>query len=216
MTIYTWKMNRKEQINLTEAFVRAKMAHFDGGHDWWHVTRVRKMALYINSIESIAEPFTLEIAALLHDTADSKFTAESAEVSYVEIKELMTESGMETISDQVIEVIRNVSFSSKNTSGNLKDPVLLILQDADRLDAIGAMGIARAFNYGGFRNRPIFDPDEQDLAEDQSTIAHFYSKLLKLKDMMNTATGMQIAVERHSFLERYLDQFYKEWDFAIQ
>jgi uncharacterized protein len=216
MTIYIRKMNRKEQINITEQFVRTKMAHFDGGHDWWHVMRVRNIALFINSVESMADSFTLEIAALLHDTADSKFTQGSSEGQYQKIKDFMTESGMEEIRDQVIGVIRNVSFSSKNTFGNSEDPVLLILQDADRLDAIGALGIARAFNYGGYRNRPLFDPAEQDYRKGPSTIDHFYDKLLKLKDMMNTITGREIAEERHAFLEHYLVEFYKEWNFAIK
>jgi len=209
-------MNRKEQINLTEQFVRTKMANFDGGHDWWHVMRVRNMALKINSIEQMADSYLLEIAALLHDTADSKFMHGYAEKSYQEIKDFMSKSGMEGYIDQVIKVIRNVSYSTKDVSGNSKDPVLMILQDADRLDAMGAIGVARAFNYGGFRNRPIYDPDGQYPGKGGSTISHFYDKLLKLKDMMNTPAGRAIAEERHIFLEHYLKQFYKEWNFAIQ
>jgi uncharacterized protein len=111
-------------------------------------------------------------------------------------------------------VIRNVSFSNKLPSGNQNDPLLLILQDADRLDAIGAIGIARAFNYGGYRNNPIYVPGDQKGMKNQSTIGHFYDKLLKLKVMMNTPTGSHIAEERHLYLEKFMEQFYKEWDFG--
>lgn len=215
MTIYIGKMQRKEIINLTEEFTRQKMAGFDGGHDWGHVMRVRNMSLYINSLESLADPFTLEIAALLHDTADSKFIESDTGQPYGLIGNFMAEAGIEAIKDQVIEVIRNVSFSNKNPTGNVKDPVLLILQDADRLDAIGAIGIARAFTYGGFRNNAIYIPGDSYAGTNKSTIAHFYAKLLKLKDMMNTSTGRLIAEERHAFLEKYLEQFYKEWEFDI-
>jgi uncharacterized protein len=207
------KMNREEIINLTEEFVKEKVAGFDGGHDWWHVMRVRNLALFINSQEPIADAFTLEIAALLHDIADSKFVEINTEHSFKEIYDFMTNNGMEEIMEQVLEVIRNVSFSNKNPSGNIKDPVLLILQDADRLDAIGAIGIARAFNYGGFRNNALYIPGDQDANEKQSTITHFFDKLLKLKDLMNTATGRKIAKERHAFLEKFLKQFNKEWKF---
>jgi uncharacterized protein len=107
----------------------------------------------------------------------------------------------------------NVSYSNKNPTVNLKDPVLMILQDADRIDAIGAIGIARAFNYGGFRNNPIYYPDYEQHVP--STISHFYDKLLKLKDMMNTHTGRCMAEERHKFLQKFLEQFYKEWNGEI-
>lgn len=208
-------MNRKTQIKLTEQFVRDKVAGFDSGHDWWHVARVRNLALYINEREASADPFILEIAALLHDIADSKFSGEDSERPFSDIRHFLSGSGMEGLIDQVIEVIANVSFSNKKPSGNVKDPVLLIIQDADRLDAIGAIGIARAFNYGGFRNRPLYIPDSDNSVINPSTISHFYDKLLKLRDMMNTPTGRTIAQERHDFLEKFLRQFFKEWTFAI-
>jgi uncharacterized protein len=139
------------------------------------------------------------------------------------IMEFLDKIGLTEIKEQVIEIIRNVSFSNKNPSGNLNDPVLLIIQDADRLDAIGAIGIARAFNYGGFRNNIIYDPD-LDLSRDvlkenqtdgtSSTISHFYEKLLVLKYRMNTLTAKRLAIERHDFLEIFLKQFYKEWEFG--
>jgi uncharacterized protein len=216
-------MNRDELIKMTEAFVRQRMTGYDSGHDWWHIYRVRKLALFINEQEAIADPFTLEVAALLHDSVDSKFAGDEFEQGYIIIGEFLDKIGLTKIKEQVIGVIRNVSFSNKNPSGNVTDPVLLIIQDADRLDAIGAIGIARAFNYGGFRNNIIYNPDVElstdSLKEKQpnltfSTISHFYEKLLVLKYRMNTLTAKRLAVERHDFLEVFLKQFYKEWDFS--
>jgi uncharacterized protein len=206
-------MNNEHLISITEEFVRHNLKGYDSGHDWWHIERVRRLAMFINEKEKCADPFTLEIAVLLHDTADSKFAGDYIEQGYALITDFMATNGMSNIKDQVIEAIRNASFSKKNPSSNLKDPVLLILQDADKLDAIGAIGVARAFNYGGFRNNAIFIPDEKPEGKSKSTVGHFYDKLLKLKNMMNTATGKKIAEERHLFLEKFLEQFYKEWDF---
>jgi uncharacterized protein len=205
-------MNRDEVIKMTEEFVKQNFEGHDSGHDWWHIERVRRIARFINDEEKIADPFILEIAVLLHDSADSKFAGDNIENSYAKIREFMDNVGLTKIKDQVIEVVRNVSFSKKNPSGNLTDPVLLILQDADRLDAIGAIGMARAFNYGGFRNNIIFNPDI-DL-HIPSTIGHFYEKLLLLKYRMNTLTAKKLAVERHEFLEIFLKQFYEEWEFG--
>jgi uncharacterized protein len=208
------KMNTTEQIKATEEFVKLKMEGIESGHDWWHVNRVRNMARYINERELIADSFCLEIAALLHDVADSKFMDGNEAESISSIREFMSISGMEEICDHVIEVISNVSFSHKEPAGDPGDPVLLVLQDADRLDAIGAIGIARAFNYGGFRNRAIYFGDDAEACQRHSTIAHFYDKLLKIKDIMNTQTAMVIAADRHIFTENFLQQFYSDWDFA--
>jgi len=207
-------MSEEEIIIITEEFVKHNLKNYDSGHDWWHIERVRKLAGFINEKEKCADPFTLEIAVLLHDTADSKFAGGNPEQGYEMINEFMITNGLSGIKEQVIEVIRNASFSKKNPTGNLKDPVLLILQDADKLDAIGAIGIARAFNYGGFRNNAIYIPDEKPVGKSNSTVGHFYDKLLKLKDMMHTATGRKIAEERHLFLEKFLEQFYHEWYFG--
>lgn len=208
-------MNRSEIILMTEEFVRQRMKDYDSGHDWLHIERVRRIAKFINEREAIADPFTLDIAALLHDSADSKFTGNNILDGYATIEEFLINAGLNEIKEQVMEVIVNVSFSKKNPSGNLTDPVLLILQDADRIDAIGAIGIARAFNYGGFRNNAIYVPDDKSNNNVQSTIGHFYDKLLKLKDMMNTSTGRKMAEERHLYLEKFLEQFYKEWNANI-
>lgn len=216
-------MNRDNVILMTEEFVRQNLRSYDSGHDWWHIERVRKLAKLINDHENIADPFVLDIAALLHDSADSKFAEDDKEDRYLVIGEFMDKNGINEFKNQVIEVIRNVSFSNKNPSGNLTDPVLLILQDADKLDAIGAIGIARAFNYGGFRNNKIYNPDVINSEETStgtpntgtaSTISHFYEKLLLLKYRMNTLTAKRLAEERHEFLEVFLKRFYEEWKFA--
>jgi uncharacterized protein len=203
-------MKRDEAIKLTEEFVREKIKGYDSGHDWWHIERVRRLAKFINEQEAIADPFILEIAVLLHDSADSKFAGDDIENGYTTIGDFLNNAGLNEIKDRVIEIIRNVSFSKKNPAGNQSDPVLLVLQDADRLDAIGAIGIARAFNYGGFRNNLIYSPDVEPHLP--STISHFYDKLLVLKFRMNTFTAKRLAVDRHEFLETFLKQFYKEWE----
>jgi uncharacterized protein len=207
-------MNRIDQISATENFVKQIISGYDSGHDWWHIERVRGLARYINERENLADPFILDISVLLHDTVDSKFRKENSDDGYNIIESFLIGIELAEIKDQVVEAIKNVSFSNKNPSGNLKDPVYMILQDADRIDAIGAIGIARAFNYGGFRNNPIYIPGENSAGKNKSTIGHFYDKLLKLKDLMNTNTGKILAEERHRYLEMYLQRFYKEWEFA--
>jgi uncharacterized protein len=216
-------MNKNDQILMTEKFVRQNLEGYDSGHDWWHIERVRRLALFINEMEQLADPFIVEITALLHDTADSKFSGGENDSGYALIGDFMNKSGMSEIRDTVLKVIKNVSFSNKDRSGDLNDPLLQVIQDADRLDAIGAIGIARAFNYGGFRNNRIYNPDvintEASLtgyihAGTSSTISHFYDKLLLLKYRMNTLTAKRLAEERHDFLEVFLKQFYKEWDFG--
>ena len=216
-------MNRNDQISATEEFVRQNLKGYDSGHDWWHIERVRKLSLFINEMELLADPFTVEVTALLHDSADSKFTGGNTEEAYLAISDFMSNFGMSEIKDKVLNVIKNISFSSKSTSGNPDDPLLWVIQDSDRLDAIGAIGVARAFNYGGFRNNKIYNPEivNSDESEKEtcrigtsSTISHFYEKLLLLKYRMNTLTAKRLAVERHDFLEVFLKQFYKEWDFA--
>jgi uncharacterized protein len=206
-------MNMNEQILMTEEFVRQNLKGYDSGHDWWHIERVRKLALFINEKEALSDPFKVEITALLHDTADSKFAGKDIEKGYLLISEFMSSNGLSEIRDQLLDVIKNVSFSSKIKTGKNDDPLLWIIQDADRLDAIGAIGIARAFNYGGFRNNPIYIPGDESGSPGNSTIGHFYDKLLKLKDMMNTPTGRKIAEERHNIMVKFLEQFYYEWHF---
>lgn len=206
-------MNKVKSIKMTKEFVRNKLEHYDSGHDWWHIERVRNTSLYINTQEVLADPFILEITALLHDSADSKFYDGENEKGITEISEFMMKAGMSDIRDRVTGVIRNISFSNKNPAGDISDPLLHVVQDADRLDAMGAIGIARAFTYGGFRNNKIYIPDSEPGVK--STIQHFYDKLLVLKERMNTSTAKRLAVERHAFLEIFLNRFYEEWEFAI-
>jgi uncharacterized protein len=215
-------MDRFEQILKTEEFVRKNMKGYDSGHDWWHIQRVRRLAQFINEMEILADPFVVDITALLHDTADSKFAGDSGEDCYLSINDFMDINGMSEISERVLKVIKNVSFSSKNKHGNTDDPLLWVIQDADRLDAIGAIGVARAFNYGGFRNNKIYNPEvinKDNTGTDNngtsSTISHFYDKLLLLKYRLNTLTAKKLAAERHEFLEVFLKEFYKEWNFAM-
>lgn len=208
-------MNKEEQIQRTEEFVRENLKLYDSGHDWYHIDRVRRLAKFINSKEKLTDPFTLDIAVLLHDTADSKFNGGDSNSGYKIIEDFLISVGLDEIKDQVIMTIMNVSYSNKNAPKGLKDPLLQVLQDADRLDAIGAIGIARAFNYGGFRNNPIYVPADLSGKYASSTIGHFYDKLLKLKDLMNTTTGSRLAEERHYILEKFLADFYTEWEFGI-
>lgn len=208
-------MSTIDIISVTEEFVKQRISEYDSGHDWWHIDRVRRLARYINQKEMLpADPFTLDIAVLLHDTVDSKFNKYESGGGYEIIEKYMDSAGLTEIKDHVVEAIKNVSFSNKNPKGNLADPLFQIMQDADRIDAIGAIGIARAFNYGGFRNNPIYIPDENPVGLSKSTVGHFYDKLLKIKGLMNTKTGKELAEERHLYLERYLEVFYREWKFG--
>lgn len=201
-------MKKEDVIRQAEEFVRLMIRGYDGGHDWWHTDRVRKLAKYINDKEKLADPFIVDLAALLHDTVDSKFSGQNSEPGYQKLREFLQSSGLEDIQERMLQIIRNVSFSNKQKTGDLSDPVLLIVQDADKLDAMGATGVARAFNYGGFRNNIIYSPVEEE--NKYSTINHFYEKLLLLRSMMNTLTGKEMAAERHQFLETFLEQFFRE------
>lgn len=207
-------MNREILIKEAEKFVSVWVSRYDSGHDWWHIVRVRALASYINRKENLADPFIVDLAALFHDMADSKFCGSEPDEGYIGVNNFLEKNGLSELSSRITNIMKNISFSSKKHSGNISDPVLMVVQDADRLDAIGAIGVARAFNYGGFRNNLIYSPDEEQ--NKLSTINHFYLKLLLLKSMMNTATGKEMANERHEFLEIFLKQFYKEWGLDIR
>jgi uncharacterized protein len=219
MAIYYEEMNRKSIIRRVEDFVKNSIREFDCGHDWHHITRVRRLALEIGYEENAGNPLAIELASLLHETGDSKFRKPGDRGAGELISELLGKLEVERdIINEVVEVNRYISFSSK-LKQPVKSTVLKIVQDADRLDAIGAIGIARAFSYGGFRNHPLYNPDENNMLQEgpgigASTIAHFYEKLLLLKDMMNTETGRIIAEERHLFLQKFLEVFHKEWRFG--
>jgi uncharacterized protein len=210
------EMNATRVINGIEDFAKNSTQGFDSGHDWWHMNRVRNLALYLQLSENTGDRFIIEISALLHDIDDKKFRTAGGPGADEIISELLLHLGVgDNIIHEVIRINKYISFSS-GAKNEISSPEFLIVQDADRLDAIGAIGIARAFNYGGFKNNAIYIPETGGLEDNPSTIRHFYDKLLLLKDMMNTFTGSSLAEERHSFLEEFLAKFYKEWNFASQ
>jgi uncharacterized protein len=202
-------------------YVKKEICGYDSGHDWYHISRVLNTSLYICDNEHIGNVTTIILGALMHDIGDRKFGTED---KHNEIKEILSLSGFDQrVITEVININENISFSSSDKE-MVKSDELKIVQDADRLDAIGAIGIARAFNYGGFKNRVIYDPEYEPLSagdmnayrkSTSPTINHFYEKLLLLKDMMNTGTGMKLAEERHRFMELFLQQFYREWKVII-
>ncbi|RXJ52260.1 HD domain-containing protein [Gelidibacter gilvus] len=208
-------------IEKTIAFVKEKLKNAEGGHDWFHIERVYKNALLIAKNEDV-DVFVVKLGALLHDIADSKFHNGDETVGPKIARQFLTTVDVDAVvMDHVIKIIENISFGGGNEVQKFKSPELDVVQDADRLDALGAIGIARTFNYGGFKNRTLYDPSilpnldmskEEYKASNAPTINHFYEKLLLLKDMMNTKTGRKIALERHQFMVQFLEQFYAEWD----
>lgn len=192
----------------------------EGGHDWFHVERVYKNSMLIaTSLD--CNVLVVQLGALLHDIADAKFYDGDESIGPIKAKALMEYFGFEkTVIEQVVFIIENISFKGGNFTIDTLPMELAVVQDADRLDAIGAIGIARAFNYGGYKNRALYNPDilpQLDMDKETykkstaPTINHFYEKLLLLKDKMNTEKGKQMAQERHLFMEQFLAQFYKEW-----
>ncbi|CAM3501468.1 HD domain-containing protein [Aeromicrobium ponti] len=212
-------MNGKN-IYITENFVRHTLGEDSTGHDWYHIERVRKNALYIAEKEQRGDLFIIEMAALLHDIPDEKLNA-SKEAGEKKLSDFLQDLEIqEAAITRISEIIYSISFKGgKNTK--LLSPEAEIVQDADRLDAIGAVGIARAFAYGGKKGQAIYDPGletRNEMTEEEyrhgksSSINHFYEKLLKLKERLNTDTAINMAKERHQFMEEYLQQFYKEWN----
>ena len=212
-------MNNPEIINKTVQFVRTILQNAEGGHDWWHIHRVHTNAKLIAATEN-CDLLTVELAALLHDIADSKFHNGDEEIGPATAGNFLHSINVdEHIITHVQQIIRHISFKSGFDNLSFQSPELSIVQDADRLDAIGAIGIARAFNYGGFKGREIYNPEikpnlnmskEEYKNTTAPSINHFYEKLLLLKDKMNTTTGKQLAEQRHTFMEAYLQQFYLE------
>lgn len=208
-------------VKNTADFVRRSLSGAEGGHDWFHTERVYKNALLIAK-DTKCDLLVVSLGALLHDIADSKFHGGDESIGPKIARDFLESQPLndETIV-AVCDIVSNISFKGGNFSELPKPIELQIVQDADRLDALGAVGIARTFNYGGFKNRPIYDPDiapdlqmsvEAYKTSSAPTINHFYEKLLLLKDRMNTPAGRQLAEERHRFLELFLDQFYAEWE----
>lgn len=214
-------MTKETIIKKTTAFVKEQLANAEGGHDWFHIERVYKNALLIAKTESV-DLFIVSLGALLHDIADSKFHDGDETVGPRVAREFLFKMNVDsTVIEHVVNIIENISFKGGNEAQKFKSPELDVIQDADRLDAIGAIGIARCFNYGGFKNRQLHNPDVKPnlnmskaeyKASDAPTINHFYEKLLLLKDRMNTKTGRRIAADKHQYMVGFLDQFYKEWD----
>lgn len=209
-------------VDKTILFVKDKLQNAEGGHDWFHIERVYKNAIKIAETEGNCNLEIVKLGALLHDIADSKFYNGDETVGPKVAKEFLEKEGTtKDIIEHVIAIIQNISFKGGNFNQNFTSKELEIIQDADRLDAIGAIGIARTFNYGGFKNRSIYNPaiapklnmsKEEYKKSDAPTINHFYEKLLLLKDKMNTESGKKLAENRHKFMEQFLAQFYTEWD----
>lgn len=210
-----------ELISKTITFVKEKLQNAEGGHDWFHIERVYKNALLIAKEEE-CDLMVVKLGALLHDIADSKFH-DGDETIGPKTARLFLENEKvdEAIIVHVLNIIENISFKGGTVEQKFSSKELDIVQDADRLDAIGAIGIARTFNYGGFKNRTLYDPQidpnmsmtKEEYKNSQApTINHFYEKLLLLKDKMNTASGKKIAEERHRYMEGFLSQFYAEWE----
>ena len=209
-------------VQKTILFVKETLADAEGGHNWHHIERVWKMALHLREQEGEGDLLTIELAALLHDISDAKFNGGDHEKGSVMAHDFLIQHQVDPERARHIqEIIRYVSYKGGFPQDDIHSMEFQIVQDADRLDAIGAIGIARAFNYGGFKNRPIHDPSMplQEYADpkayhksDAPTINHFYEKLLKLKDLMNTHTGKSIARERHDFMLLFLETFYRECD----
>lgn len=215
-------MNTQIIIKNTIAFVKETLANAEGGHDWFHIERVYKNALSIAKGENV-DLFIVSLGALLHDIADAKFYDGDESIGPKKAREFLTSQDVpEEVIVHIENIIKYSSFkASLDAETPFSSPELAVIQDADRLDAIGAIGIARCFNYGGFKNRVLYDPSippnlnmskEEYKKATSPTINHFYEKLLLLKDRMNTKTGRRIAQERHAYMEGFLDQFYAEWN----
>jgi len=214
-------MNTDFLFKNTIAFVKEELENAEGGHDWFHVERVYKNAVLISKTEEV-NSVVVALGALLHDIADSKFNKGDETIGPKKARDfLVSQHVSEETINHVIKIIENISFKGGNKKQKFFSKELEVLQDADRLDAIGAIGIARCFNYGGFKNRKLYDPETRPnlnmspaeyKASTAPTINHFYEKLLLLKDKMNTQTGKQIAQNRHDYMEGFLEQFYGEWE----
>lgn len=208
-------------ITITKTFVQQQLEGAEGGHDWFHIERVYNNALLIAQGEE-CNLLVVQLGALLHDVADSKFHNGDETVGPKVAREFLEAQGVEEeVIVHVVNIIENISFKGGNFEKKFTSIELDIVQDADRLDALGAIGIARAFNYGGFKNRALYDPTiapnlkmskEEYKASTTPTLNHFYEKLLLLKDRFNTETGKKIAEGRHHYMENFLAQFYAEWE----
>lgn len=208
-------------IKLTEQYVHEKLDGEGTGHDWWHIHRVRNLALAIAQTEQ-ADLFVVELAALLHDIADWKFHHGDQEIGPQTARAWLLSHNVDLATiNHVCTIIKDISFKGAHVATPMKSIEGQIVQDADRLDALGAIGIARCFAYGGSRNQVMYDPHQKPIMhanfeeyknKSNITINHFYEKLLLLKDRLNTQAARTIAYERHKFMEQFLNQFFTEWN----
>jgi len=214
-------MDKTQIIQNTIAFVKETLKDAEGGHDWFHIERVYKNSLLIAKDENVDE-FIVSLGALLHDIADAKFYNGDETIGPKMARKFLENQEVdESTIVHVENIINYISFKSSLEKGKkFSSPELDVVQDADRLDAIGAIGIARCFNYGGFKNRALYNPEippnlnmtkKEYKKSTAPTINHFYEKLLLLKDKMNTSTGQRIAADRHLYMEQFLAQFFDEW-----
>lgn len=217
-------MNDAALVEKTIAFIKESLKDAEGGHDWFHTRRVFKNTLLIARDEDV-DVLVVSLAALLHDVADAKFYGGDESIGPKKAREFLKSLKVpERTLSHVVKIVKHCSFKnslSRSKKKRFNSKELHVVQDADRLDAMGAIGIARTFNYGGFRNRPLYDPEippnlnmskEEYKKSNSPTINHFYEKLLLLKDGMQTVTGKRLAENRHQFMLTYLEQFYKEWN----
>ena len=214
-------MDQETVIEKTVDFVKEVLSGAEGGHDWWHIYRVWKLSKKIAQTENV-DNFIVELGSLLHDIADSKFYNGNEEIGPRKAREFLKSLNVEEkIIIHIENIISNISFRKAIYDQKFKSPELAVVQDADRLDAIGAIGIVRTFNYGGYKGKEIYNPEikphlnmtkEEYENSKAPTLNHFYEKLLLLKDKMNTKVGKSIAEHRHKYMKQFLDEFYKEWN----
>jgi uncharacterized protein len=214
-------MDEQTLTKITADFVKAELTGSEAGHDWFHTERVWRNARLIANTEPVNQ-LVVELAALLHDVADAKFHGGDEEIGPRKARAFLETLPLDSPTiEHVVQIVRHISFKGGNFEAGFRSAELSVVQDADRLDAIGAIGVARAFHYGGFKNRELYNPDiapnlhmtkEQYKNSTAPTLNHFYEKLLLLKDRMNTATGKRLAEDRHRFMEGFLRQFLAEWN----
>lgn len=215
-------MNKNDVIFQTKNHVEKLLTGEGTGHDWWHVYRVWQMAKHIGKNEQDVDMFVIELSALLHDIADWKFNNGDDKKGMRVAKDWLHHLDVDEHTIQnVCHIIEHISFKGAGETNHMKIKEGLIVQDADRLDALGAIGIARTFAYGGYKGRPLYDPKIKPILHTtfkeykkstSPSFNHFYEKLLLLKDTMNTQTGKQIAQQRHIFMETYIEEFLREWE----
>lgn len=218
----------KQIIEKAVEYVKSELEGVDAGHDWWHIYRVWQLSKNIAQHENV-DMFVVELGALLHDVGEPKFHNGDETIGEKRVREFLSSVDVsKEITEHVVNILNNISYKKtfeKNEDGTpkkrFKSPELDVVQDADRLDSMGAIGVARTFTYGGFNDQEMYNPNlpaDLNLSKEEykkggrPTINHFYEKLLLLKDMMNTETGKRMAEQRHEFMEMFLKQFYEEWD----